>query len=151
MNTYSLPLQIRWSDIDANKHLRHSVYYDFGAYCRISLFTEIGITLEKLTAISIGPVILREEAIFRREIIFGDSISITTELAKATADFARWSFRHVITKQDGTLATTMNIDGAWIDTVKRKLAIPPVGLHAYFEKIPRAVDFEMVAPVRKTA
>jgi hypothetical protein len=45
----------------------------------------------------------------------------------------------------------MNIDGAWIDTVKRKLAIPPVGLHAYFEKIPRAVDFEMIAPVRKTA
>jgi acyl-CoA thioester hydrolase len=149
MNTYSLPLQIRWSDIDANKHLRHSVYYDYGAYCRISLFTEIGITLETLNSMSIGPVILREEAIFRREIIFGDSIFIATELAKATADFSRWSFRHVITKQDGTLAATMNIDGAWIETVKRKLAIPSEELHARFEQIPRAADFEVIAPVRK--
>jgi acyl-CoA thioester hydrolase len=149
MTTYSLPLQIRWSDIDANKHLRHSVYYDYGAYCRISLFTEIGITLEKLNAMSVGPVILREEAIFRREIIFGDSISIATELTKSTADFGRWSFRHVITKQDGSLAATMNIDGAWIDTVKRKLAVPSVELHAAFGQIPRARDFEMIVPVTK--
>lgn len=151
MNTFSLPLQIRWSDIDANNHLRHSVYYDYGAYCRISLFTQVGITLEKLNSLSIGPVILREEAIFRREIIYGDSISLSTELVKSTADFSRWSFRHVLTKNDGTLAATMNIDGAWIDTVKRKLAMPPVELHAAFEQIPRSVDFEVIELARKTA
>ncbi len=38
MSAYIKPLEIRWSDLDPNFHLRHSVYYDFGAYARISFF-----------------------------------------------------------------------------------------------------------------
>lgn len=151
MNSFSLPLQIRWSDIDANNHLRHSVYYDYGAYSRMKLFTEIGITIEKLNTLAIGPVILREEAIFRREIKFEDSISITTELAKSSEDFSRWSFRHTLLKADGTLAATMNIDGAWIDTQRRKLAVPPAALADNLGLIPKASDFEIVKLVKNPA
>jgi acyl-CoA thioester hydrolase len=35
MNQYSKKIDIRWSDIDANFHLRHSVYYDLGAFLRM--------------------------------------------------------------------------------------------------------------------
>ena len=27
---YTKPVEIRWSDLDPNFHLRHSVYYDYG-------------------------------------------------------------------------------------------------------------------------
>ena len=35
MANFSLPIQIRWSDIDQNRHLRHSAYYDYGSNGRI--------------------------------------------------------------------------------------------------------------------
>jgi acyl-CoA thioester hydrolase len=144
MDKYIIPVQIRWSDIDVNKHLRHSVYYDYGAFCRIKLFTEIGITMAKLSELSIGPVLLREEAIFRREIVFEDQISISTELLKSTPDSARWTFRHNLVKNEITPAAVITIDGAWIDTDKRKMTIPPVEFHEAFGQIPRAAEFEEI-------
>ncbi len=30
MTEYTLPVELRWADLDPNFHLRHSVYYDFG-------------------------------------------------------------------------------------------------------------------------
>ena len=40
LQSFVRPIQIRWADLDPNFHLRHSVYYDYGAYCRIGFFEE---------------------------------------------------------------------------------------------------------------
>lgn len=145
MNDFSLPLQLRWSDIDANRHLRHSVYYDYGAFCRMALFTKIGLSIETLQQHHIGPILFREEAVFRREILFDDNLTITAEVIKATSDYSRWSFRHNFMKSGNTLAAILTVDGAWIDTQKRKLAVPPQFLFDAFSQIPRSADFEEYA------
>src|SRR5688572_26597455 len=103
------PMQIRWSDIDANRHLRHSVYYDYGAAMRMMFLSERGPTTKKLEEFQIGPILLREEAIFRREILFEDPITIDVELVKTTPDFGRWSLRHNIMKGENVLAAIINI------------------------------------------
>ena len=43
MDVYSKKVEIRWSDLDPNFHLRHSVYYDWGAYTRISFLSEASV------------------------------------------------------------------------------------------------------------
>ena len=43
MTSYIKPVEIRWSDLDPNFHVRHSVYYDMGAYIRMSFLTENGL------------------------------------------------------------------------------------------------------------
>ena len=149
IKTFSLPLQIRWSDIDANRHLRHSAYYDYGALCRMALFTKVGLSLEYLHQEKIGPVLLREEAVFRREIHFEDRLIITAELLKASEDYSRWSFRHRLIKGDDILAATLTVDGAWIDIEKRKMAMPKESLRKIFSVIPRAADFEIIDLTKK--
>ena len=142
-------IQIRWADIDANRHLRHSVYYDYGATMRMNALSELGLSMKKFEALSIGPVLFREEAIFKREILFGDEITINVELVRAREDFARWSLRHHFLKGDDILAAIINIDGAWIDLTKRKLAIPSPFIKSVFEKFPRSFDFELIAHEKK--
>lgn len=137
-------VQIRWADIDANRHLRHSVYYDYGASMRINALSEEGLTMKKLEELMIGPVLFREEAVFRREIMFEDIITIDVEVLKARHDFSRWSLRHHFTKADGTVAAIITIDGAWIDLVKRKLAVPGEFIRHVFEKFPKAAEFEVL-------
>ena len=144
MDTFFRELQVRWSDIDANRHLRHSVYYDYGAFCRMEILSQIGLTTRKLEELSIGPILFREEAIFKREIVFEDRIRITTEILKASEDYSRWSIRHEILKADDTLAATIQVDGAWIDMQKRKLAIPDAFVQNIFSQIPRSREFSFV-------
>lgn len=142
MTTISQSIQIRWSDIDANRHLRHSVYYDYGAAMRMQVLTARGLSIKKLEEFAMGPVLFREEAIFRREIIFEDQLSLTLELVRATEDFGKWSLRHHFLKGDGTLAAILNIDGAWIDLNRRKLAPANDFIKSIFENFPKAQDFQ---------
>lgn len=137
-------IQIRWADIDANRHLRHSVYYDYGASMRMNALTAEGLSMKKLEEMMIGPVLFREEAIFKREIHFEDEITIDVQVVRAREDFARWSLRHNFVKGDGTLAAIINIDGAWIDLSRRKLVIPGEFISDVFGKFPKAEDFEWI-------
>ena len=142
MEKFSLPIQVRWADIDQNRHLRHSVYYDYGATARIACFSNHGLTNLKLDEFRIGPIAFREEAVFKREIKFEDRVTVDLEVTKATRDFARWSIRHQIFKDDGTLSAVLNLDGAWIDIDKRKLTIPSTDIQKIFDDFPKAHDFE---------
>jgi acyl-CoA thioester hydrolase len=71
---FRVPIQIQWLHLDPNNHVRHSAYYDFEAYARISLLSTIGLVTQMLKKLHFGPVLFREEAIFKREILFGDEI-----------------------------------------------------------------------------
>ena len=72
MNEFICPVQVRWADLDPNFHLRHSVYYDWGAYCRILFLNGYNMTTEVMKHLNIGPIIFREECVFKKEIRFGD-------------------------------------------------------------------------------
>jgi acyl-CoA thioester hydrolase len=149
MSTFQQTVQIRWSDIDANRHLRHSVYYDYGAAMRMNVLSERGLTTKKLEEFMIGPILFREEAIFRREILLEDKITLNVELVKTTEDYGRWSLRHQFLKGDGTLAAILNVDGAWIDLQKRKLAPANDFIKNIFENFPKSQDFQIVSLEKK--
>ena len=89
----------------------------------------------------VGPILFREEAIFRRELRFGDQLSISVSLSKARRNFSRFSFRHIIRRADGTVCAEINIDGAWIDTNLRKLSTPPEMVGEALGKGPKSDDF----------
>ncbi len=142
-------MQVRWSDMDANRHLRHSAYYDYGAAMRMQVLSEGGLTLRKLEEFEVGPILFREEAIFKREIRLDDIIALDVAMVKSTEDFARWSLRHHFIKEDGSLAAILNIDGAWMDLVKRKLAVPNQFIQNIFSMFPKAEDYELIVKKEK--
>ena len=144
MEIYQKKIEIRWSDLDPNYHLRHSVYYDYGAYCRISFLDEHGITTASLLEHNIGPILFREEASFKREIKFGDEITINLKLDKAFSDISRWTMIHELYTKGDKLSAIITVDGAWIDMTRRKLARPPETFKSAFDQIPRTDRFEYI-------
>ncbi|MGZ5191328.1 MAG: acyl-CoA thioesterase, partial [Flavisolibacter sp.] len=129
MNEFNTNIQLRWSDLDPNFHVRHSVYYDWGALCRVDFLNAYGLTTNVMMQNHIGPILFREECSFRKEVKMEDKIIINLQLLKAKKDFSRWSIQHLIKKSDGTLCATIIVDGAWIDMTKRKLATVPDIVH----------------------
>ena len=142
MNDFSRPIQIRWSDLDPNFHLRHSVYYDWGAFCRVEFLNEYGLTAEVMQKLQFGPILFKEECVFRKEIKLGDEIKMNLQLIRARKDFSRWSIQHQIVKNGDTLCAVLTVDGAWMNVVQRKLTSPPEQVHEVFSKMPMAENFE---------
>src|SRR5215467_1080896 len=100
MNDFRLDIQHRWSDLDPNFHLRHSVYYDWGALSRIEFLYSHGLTAEVMSRLSFGPILFREECVFRKEVRMGDKVTIGLKLTKSKRDGSRWSIRHDIIKNN---------------------------------------------------
>ena len=142
MKEFNRSIQLRWSDLDPNFHIRHSVYYDWGAFCRIEFLNEFGLTSQVMKELDFGPILFREECIFRKEIRSGDLVMISLEITKSKSEFSRWSIRHNISKDTGILCAILTVDGAWMDVTKRKLASPPEKVHEVFELMPKAQEFE---------
>jgi len=142
MNSFLKEVEVRWADLDPNFHLRHSVYYDYGASIRIDYLQQHGITPEFLRENNLGPIIFREECLFKREIRSTDKVTIDLRLIKSTPNSSRWSIQHQIFKNGDTLSAILTVDGAWIDTVKRKLATPPPEAGETFRQMPRGEGFE---------
>ncbi|HKB43166.1 MAG TPA: acyl-CoA thioesterase [Chitinophagaceae bacterium] len=141
MKNFIVPVQVRWSDMDPNFHLRHSVYYDWGALCRVEFLYKYGLTADVMVKLQFGPILFREECVFRKEIRLGDNVTVNLELLKSRKDYSRWTIQHTIKKNED-ISAIITVDGAWLDTVKRKLAIPPKDVVHVFGQMPVAESFQ---------
>ena len=124
MALFSKKISIRWADIDPNFHLRHSAYYDLGSQQRIEILETLGLTLQVMKEEGFGPILFREECVFKKEILLSDRVAITTQLEKGNEDGSRWTIRHEFVAEDNKVCAILTLDGAWIDTKKRRLLSP---------------------------
>jgi acyl-CoA thioester hydrolase len=139
-SAFSQPVGLRWADLDPNGHVRHSVYYDWGAMVRIGYLETKGVGLEWMAHHAIGPVLFREEARFLRELRLGDKVDIDLSLAGASADGRKWRMRHRILR-GAEVAATLEVDGAWLDLRVRKIVVPPEEMVRAFADVSRTEDF----------
>ena len=105
------------------------------------MFFENGISTALLTENNIGPILLKEDCTFRRELKFEDKVSINLKISWYSKNGARWGMQHQIFKNDDILSATINIEGAWMDTQLRKLTAPPEPVISLFENTQKTVDF----------
>ena len=136
--------EVLWSQIDANQHMRHSAYADFAAQARLNMLESVGLKLSKLFEFKIGPVLFKEELIYLREIGINEHIKVSCEIIKSRPDGSRWSIRHELYRSDGVKASVITVDGAWIDTTRRKLTVLPHELSQLFIKAPKSSDYAEV-------
>jgi acyl-CoA thioester hydrolase len=144
--------KVLWAQVDANMHLRHSAYADFAAQARLEILGTLGFNADALERLKIGPILFREELIYMREVRPSDTIKVTCTLTKCRRDGARWSFRQELYRGDGIQAALINVEGAWIDMVKRKLTALPEEWATKFMAIPKSEDFILEEiPVKKVS
>ena len=124
MQTFTKEVSVRWSDLDPNFHVRHSVYYDFGAQHRVEILEQLGLTMRIMQENNFGPILFREECIFRKEIRQNTKVFISTKVGKIREDASRWSLVHELKNEKEELLATITVDGAWMDTKLRKIANP---------------------------
>ncbi|MDQ3050302.1 MAG: acyl-CoA thioesterase [Bacteroidota bacterium] len=135
---FSKTYTIRWADMDANIHMRHSAYNDYAAQTRLLFMAENGFGMDWFKQHNVFPVLFREETVFLKEIQGNETITIDAILVQMSEDGSRWTIMNRFYKANGTLAARLTVDGAWMDIIARKLKNPPMELMDLFNKLDKS-------------
>jgi acyl-CoA thioester hydrolase len=140
LDRYRMRAALRWADIDANFHVRHTVYYDLGSEQRIRMLGTAGVTLGYMQEHSFGPVLFREECRFLREVRIEDAIDVELRISGLSRDFRKFGFQHRFLRGEEVCAI-VRVEGAWFNAATRKVFVPPQLLIDVLEHTPRTEDF----------
>jgi len=139
---YEKTVKAGWGDMDFNGHMRNTAYLDKSADIRMEFFAENGFAMREFQRRKLGPVILRDELDYRREVSLLEPIRVTLLVAGLSDDGSNWTMCNEFYRGQGELAARVRSCGGWLDLNARCLSAAPDDLFAALLRLPRAADFE---------
>lgn len=140
---YYKKYNIRWSDIDANRHLSHSSYHKLTADIRITLINN-SFNLYKMLKINIGTILFYEEIFYFNEFLPMETIYLTLETVGLSNNGKFFKFNHNFYKKNGIHSAYSKVIGSWIDLNERKLITPPKIILELIKKNTYSKDFKIL-------
>jgi acyl-CoA thioester hydrolase len=141
---YTKKLYAGWADMDFNSHMKNTAYLDKTADVRQMFLIEHGFPMEDFLRLRIGPVVMKDELEYFREVGLQQEITVTYALAGHAPDGSRFLLRHEIFRADAKLAARVTSTGGWLNLDERKLIAPPRALLAAMNLLERTDDFAVL-------
>ena len=141
---YYKEFDVRWNDIDANRHLANSAYLNFMSHTRMGYMIENGVGHKEMVKYNIGPVVFEEQVFFFKEIFQGKPIRVSFELGGASKDGMFFKFIHNFYDHKGKNLARGIMKGAWIDLKTRKTCALPNPLMPMLDAAHKTSDFTIL-------
>lgn len=141
---YRKQLFAGWGDMDFNAHMRNTAYLDKSADLRMLFFSEHGFPMQEFMRLRIGPVVMKDEIDYYKEVQLLETLDVTLITAALAEDGSRFQLRNEFHRADGRLAARVTSTGGWLDLQTRRLTAPPAGLLAALKTLPAADDFRVL-------
>jgi acyl-CoA thioester hydrolase len=116
-------LTVRSSDLDANGHVRGSVYLDYADHARWEWLRAAGVSFDDLREVGLGPVSLETTIRWLAELRAGDSFSVTAAFRWGEGKTS--TVAQQLVRPDGTLVAEVTGIGGLLDLNHRRLAADP--------------------------
>jgi acyl-CoA thioester hydrolase len=137
---FEIELFAGWGDMDFNSHMRNTAYLDKSVDARMLYFAQQGFSMSEFLRLRIGPVVMKDEIEYFREIHLLDRITVGFTLAGLSVDGSRMLLRNEFLR-DGKLVARVTSAGGWLDLEMRKLTCPPPALLDAMKALERTDDF----------
>lgn len=134
-------ITIRWSDIDANRHLANSAYVNFMSHARVAYMKKAGVSQRVLERLNLGPVVFDEHFFYFKEVLPDQPVYVDVELSGLSEKGTFFSFTQNMYDSNGKNVAAYEMTGGWIDLEERKLRELPDDLLKRFTTFHRSKDF----------
>ncbi len=138
---YTKKLYAGWADMDFNSHMKNTAYLDKAADVRQMFLIDHGFPVEEFLRLRIGPVVMKDEVEYFKEVGLQQEIIVTYALAGHAPDGSRFLLRHEIFRPDGKLSARITSAGGWLNLTERKLIAPPPPLLSAMNLLEKTSDF----------
>jgi acyl-CoA thioester hydrolase len=139
---------VRWADCDVNGHMRNTAYSDYAIETRMGYLADHGFAYARFQELGFGPVVLREEIDYLRELRLGETVEVDFTQLGLSPDSGRWKFQHEFWRPGGKQAGRIVLSGGWLDLRTRKLIPAPEPLAKVIAAVPKAPGWEELPPLR---
>jgi acyl-CoA thioester hydrolase len=139
--TFTHEYRAQWRDMDFNQHMANSAFLDYASNTRILFFDSVGFTARTFAELRIGPVVLDDRLVYRREVRLLESFTVDFQTVALSPDGRRFKVRNRFTTEAQGLCATVDSVGLWFDLVERRPVVPPADLQQAFGALARAGDF----------
>jgi acyl-CoA thioester hydrolase len=133
---------IRWNDIDANKHLGNSTYVEFMSHTRMAFLTRCGLSLDVINDLGLGPIVFYEHVHYFKEIGLDDNIRVSLEVIGHSEDGRFIKIEHNFYNDEGKNLAYAEMLFSWMNLKTRKLGKVPEFLLYKIQEFPRAKHFK---------
>ena len=138
---FTKTLHARWGDMDFNGHMKNTAYLDASADVRMMFFSENGFSMREFEERRFGPVILRDQLEYFRELRLLEEVRVTLEAAGLSQDGSRFRLVNSFYRADEKLVARVTSDGGWLSLETRKIMPAPEELQRLMEQIQRTDGF----------
>jgi acyl-CoA thioester hydrolase len=138
--------RVSWGDLDGNAHMANTSFLDHAADTRMHYFAQSGFTVERFAAEKFGPVVVRDELVYRKELRLLEEFTVDFELAGISADGVRFRVRNTFRNMANDVAATVTSEGVWFDLERRQPRAPPPDLDVLMRALRRGDDFAEILP-----
>lgn len=138
--------RVSWSDLDGNGHMANTAYLERAVDTRFLFFAERGFPVSRLVDEHIGPVVQREELVYRKELRLLQDFTVDLQLAGLSPDGVRFRVNHAFRNSSRELVATVSSAGLWFDLEQRRRCAPPPDLDTVQRQAPRADLFSDLPP-----
>ena len=135
---------VGWAHVDFNGHLGNTSFLNLAVDVRMFFFAENGFPVSEFQRRRFGPVIMKDEITYFKEMYMLDKIRITFQSAGLSEDATRFRLRNDFFREDGKLAASLTTIGGWLGFDTRKLVVPPKKLANAMKNLARTEDFEVL-------
>lgn len=134
---FSKKFEIGWNHLDANAHVKNSMYAEFGDDTRVAFWQQNGVTPFMMHEMGIGPILFDSYIQFFKEITLGENIEVDLVLESVSEDYRKWKIvHHIYKKENMLLAAKITVNGSFINLITRKICPPTDILKGIFKKMP---------------
>lgn len=141
---YLKEFEVRWNDLDANRHLANSSYINFMSHTRLSFMMENGFGQSNMVKHNIGPVVFYEHMFYFKEIFPGKPVKVSLQLKGISEGGMYFEFQHNFYNAEGVNMARCNMMGGWIDLQTRKLRDLPESLFSALNILDKTEDFKIL-------
>ncbi|EAR03010.1 acyl-CoA thioesterase [Maribacter sp. HTCC2170] len=136
--------EVRWSDVDANRHLANSAYINFMSHTRMAYLMQLGFDHKVMAVNKIGPVVFYEHMYYFKEVFPGKPVKVSLEVAGLSEDGCFFEFHHNFYDSKGRNVAHCEMMGAWMSLETRQLTPLSGELLGRFSSENKTEDFRVL-------
>jgi acyl-CoA thioester hydrolase len=134
---HAVPVVVRGYETDANGHVNHAVYHQYGEHGRTETLRAAGVGIAPLAAVGLGPVILETTVRFLAELRVGEEVRVVTQVRFGAGKSFRMDAE---IRRGDVVAATLSGTMGLLDHASRRLVADPRGRLRELSTDPAAFD-----------